>query len=72
MTDQFDRAQEQEQFIRTAAIATTVSGFRIAAQMGGFAHCMDCGDQICAERLKALPSARRCVVCQARIEEGAL
>lgn len=69
MTDIFDRAQEREEQNRAAAIADTVCGHRIAAQMHGFSHCLDCGDQISAERLKAMPSARRCVACQEAVED---
>jgi DnaK suppressor protein len=69
VTDIYDRAQELDEQLRAAAIASAVCGHRIAAQMSGFADCMDCGDQISADRLKALPSARRCVTCQARVED---
>jgi phage/conjugal plasmid C-4 type zinc finger TraR family protein len=33
-------------------------------------HCVDCGGEIGAERLGALPSAVRCVTCQGAWEQG--
>jgi DnaK suppressor protein len=33
-------------------------------------RCVDCGDEIGAERLEALPSAVRCVSCQAAWEKA--
>jgi len=35
---------------------------------GGFGACEDCGKEIGAERLEALPSATRCISCQANWE----
>jgi RNA polymerase-binding transcription factor DksA len=39
---------------------------RLAAD--AYTRCEDCGDEIEPARLVALPSARRCVPCQARVE----
>ena len=36
----------------------------------GDGRCLDCGRDIGAERLAALPSATRCVSCQAGWEQG--
>lgn len=33
---------------------------------GTYGTCVDCGGQIPAERLEALPTAARCLACQAR------
>lgn len=35
---------------------------------GVYARCEDCGAEISAERLRALPRARRCIPCQMRAE----
>ncbi len=37
---------------------------------GGYGLCEDCGRQIGAERLEALPAATRCVRCQASWEQA--
>jgi RNA polymerase-binding transcription factor DksA len=36
---------------------------------GGYGECIDCGNDIGYERLKAFPSALRCVQCQDRHEK---
>jgi RNA polymerase-binding transcription factor len=33
-------------------------------ERGTYGICVECGEQICPARLKALPSARRCYACQ--------
>ena len=35
---------------------------------GNYARCEDCGEEISAERLRALPRARRCIPCQMIVE----
>ena len=37
---------------------------------GNYGSCIDCGQPIPFERLKAQPSALRCIVCQTRFEQG--
>ena len=43
---------------------------RVRAELAtdGAAECAGCGDAIEPERRAALPSARRCIVCQGRVE----
>lgn len=36
---------------------------------GGYGECIDCGNDIAYERLKAFPAALRCVQCQDRHEK---
>lgn len=36
---------------------------------GGYGECIDCGNDVGYERLKAFPSALRCVQCQERHEK---
>jgi len=38
-------------------------------QHGGYGECIDCGNDIGYERLKAFPAALRCVQCQERHEK---
>lgn len=40
-------------------------------QEGRYGICMDCGSSIGAGRLRAIPTARRCMNCQARSERRA-
>jgi DnaK suppressor protein len=37
---------------------------------GGYGICEDCGTKIDPERLAVLPSATRCVSCQAKLEQS--
>ncbi len=39
-----------------------------ALQQSGFAICVSCGDDIDEDRRAALPSAKRCLECQVRLE----
>lgn len=39
-----------------------------ALMQRGFDVCVSCGDEIEAERRAALPSAKRCIDCQQKIE----
>jgi DnaK suppressor protein len=36
---------------------------------GGFGECLNCGQEIPAKRLEALPWSRYCITCQELIEE---
>ena len=38
-------------------------------QQGGYGECIDCGNDIGYERLKAFPAALRCIQCQERHEK---
>lgn len=55
-----------------AAIArqteTTIAGIRAGLDTPGTEECRDCGDEIEDARRKAMPSATRCVGCQAKFE----
>jgi DnaK suppressor protein len=50
-----DREQEQRAADRRAG--------------GGYGMCEDCGKEIGAERLEALPSSTRCISCQSEWEQ---
>ncbi len=60
--DVFDRASDREQQERDAAIAAVLDASRPDSLATGY--CMDCGDEIEAERLAVVPHAPRCVSCQ--------
>lgn len=59
-----ERAAEFEQRQRDAAVA------RIQNSLAGLGEefCLGCGDRIEEARRIALPSAKRCVDCQAKVE----
>ena len=70
MADDIDQGQALDARYRAEAIADAVAGARLAAAMPGLAACCDCGDPIGAKRLKAQPSARRCIECQSALEDS--
>lgn len=43
---------------------------RHALASGTYGTCIDCGREIPADRLDAMPEAVRCIVCQRRLEGG--
>lgn len=64
MADDADRAQEYMERLedmRQRQMATR-------AGRRGNGVCCDCGERIDARRLRALPSAIRCLPCQGRLE----
>lgn len=64
MTDDLDRAQVWEEIERAAGVARTS---RRLATIGP-ACCVECGEEIGAERRAALPSAVRCMACEDGLE----
>lgn len=67
--DAVDRAQQDEAAELAAHLERQARAARLDAP--GAALCADCGDEIPAERRRALPSAIRCVGCQAFAERVA-
>jgi RNA polymerase-binding protein DksA len=45
-----------------------IEATRARLRQGRFGICIDCGDEIAFERLKAYPTAKRCVRCQGQHE----
>jgi len=39
---------------------------------GGFGDCINCGNEINAKRLEAVPWTRYCIACQEKMEQGQL
>lgn len=56
-----DELAEKERRTGIEAASKALSG-------PGFIDCIDCGEQISAERRRALPSAKRCTACQMAYE----
>lgn len=61
-----ERAETFERLSNEAAIA------RIRNNLGGLGEefCLTCGERIDEARRAALPSAKRCVTCQTKLEQG--
>lgn len=68
--DVVDEAQQLELDRRADALAARRAASAPSHLATGI--CCDCGDPIEPERLAALPSARRCLDCQALAERTAL
>lgn len=68
MPDDFDRAQEREQIERDDAILRArLEGRRDRASVGR-RDCLDCGEEIPAERRSAVPGATRCAPHQSIVD----
>ncbi|MGJ8514655.1 TraR/DksA family transcriptional regulator [Carnimonas bestiolae] len=65
MPDFCDRAQRVSEQSLTRALAA----HRMKDQIEHHGECIDCGEEIPAQRRRALPYARRCVECQHIIEQ---
>ena len=55
---------------RDAAELRELEAARERLDAGEFGICVDCGVDIPRERLEAMPSAARCIDCQARYEQA--
>lgn len=64
--DPVDEAQEREAATLAAHIESQVRAAALAAP--GSVICADCGTEIPPERRRAMPSAIRCIDCQAWFE----
>lgn len=61
----YNLAEKAEQNARDDGIENA----RIALSGSGSDECIDCGEDIPADRKCALPSANRCIVCQNNFEK---
>ncbi len=70
MTDPIDRANDTAQFSNNLAIRQHRIDHALPAQLvvDGVVECIDCGDEIPAKRLSALPNCVRCIDCQTMYE----
>jgi DnaK suppressor protein len=66
MSDLLDRASELEQQQRDQALKAALTKPKEAQDIDadGNHYCVDCGEQISAQRLIALPHAVCCIDCQ--------
>lgn len=66
MTDFIDRANDTAQFNNDLAIHQHRIDHALPAQLvvDGVVECIDCGVDIPADRLEALPDCVRCIDCQ--------
>ncbi|ARQ59203.1 TraR/DksA family transcriptional regulator [Rhizobium sophoriradicis] len=62
----FDRAEELAEKERQAGIRR----LQAELQRDGRFDCQDCENEIEPARREAMPSATRCIACQARFERG--
>jgi DnaK suppressor protein len=60
---------EQAEVTRDLEEFRALEAARERIQRGGYGECADCGNDIGYERLRAFPSALRCVQCQERHEK---
>ncbi|GGC13352.1 TraR/DksA family transcriptional regulator [Pseudoduganella buxea] len=75
LADQLDPAEASEEFAdelawlghEAAALRRTDAALRRMAE-GRYGSCTTCGAAIAVERLLAMPSAERCLACQAAAE----
>ncbi|WP_297572606.1 TraR/DksA family transcriptional regulator [uncultured Deefgea sp.] len=65
MTDIFDRASEQEQWLRDQALAQALAHEESTIISLG---CHDCGEPLSEARREAVPHCTRCVECQTDFE----
>lgn len=63
-----ERAIETAEAVTNAVTARAIAAAKAGLAGEGSADCADCGDAIPEARRTALPSARRCVDCQAKFE----
>lgn len=68
MFDGGERAIEAAEAAVALEADATIAAISAGLAETGSEECDACGDEIPAERRSALPSARRCVDCQAQIE----
>ncbi len=75
MPDEIDQAQHNDEFFRSQALSSHYERLKNNAGLHcdsaggtGSSECIDCGEQIEPNRLRAMPTAARCVACQSRHE----
>jgi phage/conjugal plasmid C-4 type zinc finger TraR family protein len=68
MGDIIDRAQQYDEQYREIAIASHFSSRIAQRHQPRAADCIDCGEEIPADRREAVPDATRCIGCQEKHE----
>lgn len=59
----------REDLVHDASELREIDAARARLEEGSYGECMECGQDIGFARLKATPSAVRCIVCQTRFEK---
>jgi len=67
-TDFLEMQQEQSVQANEQALLTLVENALQRIEDGTYGLCQQCGKEIPAKRLEALPWAERCVACEAQVE----
>jgi len=52
------------------ALLARVEEALVRIREGSFGECINCGDEVNAKRLEAVPWTRYCIKCQEKIEQG--
>jgi RNA polymerase-binding transcription factor len=60
---------EQADMTRDLDEFRAIEAARVRLEQGGYGVCIDCGNEIGFDRLKAFPAALRCIQCQERHEK---
>ena len=60
---------EQADITRDLGEFRAMEAARERIAQGGYGECVDCGNDVAFERLKAFPAALRCLQCQTRHEK---
>lgn len=68
MSQSTERQIEAAEAALVAATQRTIATIKAGLNAQGADECDDCGDVISPARRKAMPSARRCIRCQAQYE----
>lgn len=68
-TDFLEIQQEQSILVNQQALLALVKSALQRLERGTYGLCRQCGGEIPARRLEALPWAERCVSCEARLEQ---
>ena len=74
-----DRVQEEAAEVALSALdeqgrheLEAIQAALVRLDAGTYGRCETCGEIISAARLTAMPAARRCVVCQERLEHSSI
>lgn len=70
-SDRSDREVRQAEKLRDQHELAAVRTALQRMDDGTYGECADCGNDIALERLKAYPSAMRCIACQTKAENKA-
>lgn len=67
--ERFRSGIEHVEMLRDQEELTDIAAARERLAAGTYGECVDCGQDIAFERLRAQPTARRCLLCQGAFEK---